>query len=373
MRIGARILGVAGISGLLAACGAGIFDDAASLDGGENSGRLTDAGDPAKADGGNAPHDSGAGMSDSGASGKPDSGGDRADSGADAGTGDRPDAGSAEKADAGSADRADAGTGDGADAGGSSCPAGGTLRAGESTRSITVGGKQRTYILHVPQSYTGRSAVPLVLDFHGLGGTASQQASISGYRQQSDKIGFVVAFPDGLANTWNNGIPSATGREDDVGFARAIVNELRGQGCIDSRRVYSVGFSMGGGMTYSLACEAADVFAAAAPSAMDFYVGKPCTPSRPISVLSFRGTADNVVPYNGQGARDAFMGAEGTFQKWKEIDGCTGTAARGSNGCTMYSTCKEGTQVGLCTLQNGGHAPGSAETGWEFLSQFRLP
>jgi poly(3-hydroxybutyrate) depolymerase len=237
-----------------------------------------------------------------------------------------------------------------------------------------VGGKQRTYILHVPQSYTGRSAVPLVLDFHGLGGSGSQEKGMSGYSRQSDQSGFVVAFPDGINGTWNNGLdPSRAGTEDDIGFAKAIVNQLRAEGCIDSKRIYSVGFSMGGGMTYYLACQAADVFAAAAPSSFDLVQGEQCKPSRPISVLSFRGTADTVVPYEGKSTGSAFIGAEKTFQTWKEIDGCTGSAATGSNGCTMFSACQNGTQVGLCTIQGGGHAPGSAEKGWSFLNQFTLP
>lgn len=260
------------------------------------------------------------------------------------------------------------------DTGGGVAGCGGSLSAGESTRSVTVDGRKRTYVLHVPGSYTGRAAVPLVLDFHGLGGTGSQEKGMSGYSRQSDQPGFVVAFPDGLNNTWNNGLDAARGgSEDDVGFARAIVSELRTQGCIDSKRVYAVGFSMGGGMTYALACQAADVFAAAAPSAFDLVEGQRCTPSRPISVLSFRGTADSVVPYEGKSTGSAFLGAEKTFQKWKEVDECTGSATTGSNGCAMFSTCKDGTQIGLCTIQGGGHAPGNAGTGWSFLSQHTLP
>ena len=237
-----------------------------------------------------------------------------------------------------------------------------------------MGGKQRSYILHVPKSYSGQTAVPLVLDFHGLGGTGSQEKGMSGYSKQSDQSGFIVAFPDGVNGTWNNGLdPSRAGTEDDIGFAKAIVGELRSQGCIDAKRVYAVGFSMGGGMTYFLACNAADVFAAAAPSSFDLVEGQGCTPSRSISVLSFRGTADTVVPYAGKSSGSAFLGAEKTFQKWKEIDECTGSAATASNGCSMFSTCKGGTQIGLCTIQGGGHAAGNSGTGWAFLSQFTLP
>ena len=71
--------------------------------------------------------------------------------------------------------------------------------------------------------------------------------------------------------------------------------------CIDPKRVYAIGFSMGGGMAHYLACHAADVFAAVAPSSFDLLeenVGD-CQPPRPITVISFRGSADTLVPYEG--------------------------------------------------------------------------
>jgi len=237
-----------------------------------------------------------------------------------------------------------------------------------------VGGKRRNYILHVPKTYTGREAVPLVLDFHGRGGSGAQQKSMSGYSNQSDSSGFLVAFPDGVNGTWNNGLaPERAGTEDDLGFAKAIVAEVRRQGCIDAKRVYAAGFSMGGGMTYYLACHAADVFAAAVPSSFDLVKGQTCTPSRPISVLAFRGTSDTVVPYEGKNDGSAFIGAVASFQLMKETDGCTGSSATGANGCATYTSCKGGVEVGLCTIQGGGHAAGSAATGWTFLKRFTLP
>ena len=88
---------------------------------------------------------------------------------------------------------------------------------------------------------------------------------------------------------------------DDLGFAKAIVSTVEGLGCIDTKRVYSTGFSMGGGFSHYLACNAADIFAAVTPSAFDLLEDneEPCHPSRPISELSFRGTSDPIVPYAG--------------------------------------------------------------------------
>jgi polyhydroxybutyrate depolymerase len=136
---------------------------------------------------------------------------------------------------------------------------------------------------------------------------------------------------------------------------------------------------MGGGMSHYLACNAADVFAAVAPSAFDLLIPseEPCTPSRPITEISFRGTADPIVPYdgglsmppNGLDVTIDFMGAVGTFQRWSQIDQCTGSpSATDSNGCQTYASCAKGTEVTLCTAQGGGHAPGSATVGWAMLA-----
>jgi len=246
-----------------------------------------------------------------------------------------------------------------------------------------VGAVSRSYILHVPSSYTGMTAVPLVLDFHALGGTGSSQRGSSGFAALSDRDGFVIAWPNGIDNAWNVGPCCTRSRDvDDLGFAKAIVNELKSAGCIDGKRVYATGFSMGGGMSHFLACNAADVFAAVAPHAFDLLTEteEPCRPSRPISVLSFRGTADPVVPFaggastppNGCCPQIHFLGAEGTLARWAQLDTCTGNPTA-SGSTRLFSQCSAGVEVGLYTIQGGSHAPGPAGTAWDFLKSKSLP
>jgi polyhydroxybutyrate depolymerase len=241
----------------------------------------------------------------------------------------------------------------------------------------------RTYILHVPASYTGQTPVPLVLDFHPLFGTGAVERGSSGYLALSDEQGFVVAWPDGIDNAWNIGPCCTTSRTvDDLAFARAMVEEISSDGCIDRKRVYATGYSMGGGMSYHLACNAADMFAAVAPSAFDLLneTEQPCHPARPITVISFRGTADPIVPYSGGASNPPnglpvtihFLGAVGTFDKWKTLDGCTGSATTQGD-CQTYSTCAEGAEVTLCTAVGGGHVTGDARLGWDTLKRHALP
>ncbi|XXY21901.1 PHB depolymerase family esterase [Sorangium sp. So ce216] len=280
----------------------------------------------------------------------------------------------------------------GAGAGGSGTGGGGSvtcpspaLRAGDTNQTVTVGSGSRSYVLHVPAAYDGSKPVPLVVDFHPLGGSGPSERTGSPYPAQTDPEGVIMAFPSGQSGpsggAWNVG-PCCVADTDDVAFAKALVAQIQETACIDPKRIYAVGFSMGGGMSHYLACHAADVFAAVAPAAFDLLqenVGD-CEPSRPITVVSFRGTSDPIVPYAGgsssvvRGMPVTFLGAKSTFEKWADINGCTGSpSAEDGQGCSTYSSCEGGVEVALCTKQGGGHEPGNAAVGWPVLKRHTMP
>jgi len=248
-----------------------------------------------------------------------------------------------------------------------------------------VNDTSRSYLLHVPPSYSGNTPMPLVIDYHPINLDAQWEQANSGYLALSDQEGFIVAWPQGIEKTWNIGPCCTTSREvDDFGFARALVRQLSTTACIDPKRVYAVGFSMGGSMAYYLACKEAEVFAAIAASSMDLLVDSElsCQPSRAVTEISFRGTADTVVPYEGgpsspPGRADVtnnLLGAVGTFERWAEIDGCTGEPSEeDGNGCSRYLSCQAGTEVALCTTQGGGTVIGNASIGWDTLMRHPMP
>lgn len=275
--------------------------------------------------------------------------------------------------------------GDGGSGGGSvTCPSM-PLKSGDTNRTVQVGGANRSYVLHVPAQYDGTKPVPLVVDFHPLGGSGPQERNGSPYPRVTDADGVIMAFPSGQSGpagyAWNVG-PCCVANVDDVGFARALVEDVQKVACIDPKRIYAVGFSMGGGMSHYLACHAADLFAAVAPAAFDLLeenVGT-CKPARPITVVSFRGTGDPIVPYNGgfssvvPDMAITFLGAKSTFEKWGQLNECSGGASpEDGQGCTKYSGCKDGVDVVLCTKQGGGHEAGNANIAWPILKQHTLP
>ncbi len=234
------------------------------------------------------------------------------------------------------------------------------LSPGDSTLAITVGGIQRSYLLHVPAAYDGNAPVPLILDFHAMPGSGAGEESISPYPAVVDAEGVVMAFPNGQVGpdgaAWNVG-PCCVAGVDDVAFARAVVAQVKELACIDPERVFAVGAVMGGGMAYYLACNAADVFAGVSSAGFDLLqeTVAACQPSRPLTVISFRSPTDTLVPYAGgssalvPGMPVTFLGAQKTFATWASLDDCAPSPSPAdSSGCSSYPDCGGGVQVILC-------------------------
>ncbi|HMA92018.1 MAG TPA: PHB depolymerase family esterase, partial [Polyangiaceae bacterium] len=260
----------------------------------------------------------------------------------------------------------------------SDCPSP-ALPVGDTSVTLQVGALSRSYVLHVPTTYSGEKPVPLLLDFHGVGSSGWGELSSSPYPAVTDREGVVIAFPDGLkgpAGTgWNIG-PCCVADVDDVAFARAVVADVSRVACIDANRVYAAGVLTGGGMAHYLGCHAADEFAAVAPAAFDLLDENvnDCRPVRPVTVISFRGTAVSRVPYEGGESSlvpnmpITFLGAKATFEQWAKINGCTGEPSlEDGDGCSSYSGCPADVEVILCTKPDGREEPGDANLAWPVL------
>ena len=272
-----------------------------------------------------------------------------------------------------------------AEGGTTTCPTTKLAPTDKVEKTITVKGVTRKFLMHIPSGYNGNTPVPLLVDFHPIGGSASGQFGGTTYKSKVDADGGISVYPDGLTGpmgqAWNvKGC--CTTNSDDTAFARALVAEVKKVACIDPKRVYAAGFSMGGGMTHFSACHLSDIFAAVAPAAFDLLKENVdiCKPVRPLSVIMFRGTDDRVVPYAGgysavvSGMAINFLGAKETAAKWAELNKCTGSpSAEDGNGCSTYSNCGGGVQVTLCTKQGGGHDQGNGAVGWPLLKKYTLP
>ncbi len=235
---------------------------------------------------------------------------------------------------------------------------------GGNGRTLTHDAVLRDFDVHAPSGYTGLRSIPLVVDLHGAGSNKVEHRAISGWSTRADASGFLVAYPNGLFNTWNAGVccgGAVLGLVDDVGFIRAMVASISSEAPVDPLRIYVTGLSNGGAMSHRLACEAADLFAAAAPMAFpipytDF--ASQCQPSRPIPVLAFMGLTDIVIPYTGGFFGDALP----SLEAWRAQNSCGSEPMEihetyGGSYCDIDTSCTAEVEVGLCSIRGSDLAP----------------
>jgi polyhydroxybutyrate depolymerase len=216
----------------------------------------------------------------------------------------------------------------------------------------------RTYRLHIPPGYNPDSLYPMVINMHGLGSNAFEEEVYTAFDSVADTAGIIVVYPNGVNETWN--ISSLTGT-DDVGFISDLIDTVDYQYNIDLNRVFATGMSMGGFMSYRLACELSGRIAAIASVAglQAFY---PCIPGRPVPILHFHGTLDPLLPYAGVPA---------TISNWVGYDICPPTPTttelpdidttdNSTVTVSHYGPCEDSAEVILYTINGGEHTwPGA--------------
>ena len=196
------------------------------------------------------------------------------------------------------------------------------------------------------------------------------------------KRGWLYAFPDGtldpatMARYWNASDaccapPGST--VDDSTYLSQLIKDISAHYTVDPKRVYFVGHSNGGFMSYRMACDHADQVAAfvSLAGAMPADVSK-CNPSQPVSMLEIHGTADTVIAYDGAAiAGKAYPGATTSVGDWVTLDGCSptgdttpapldleATLPGDETTVTRYAAgCKAGGHAELWTIVGGSHIP----------------
>ena len=240
--------------------------------------------------------------------------------------------------------------------------------------SITHDGIQRDYILYIPELYDGNTTVPLVLNFHGFGSSASQQMFYGDFRDIADTEGFLLVHPEGTTfignQFWNVGFPGLSSNIDDVGFTEALIDELATLYAIDLDRVYATGMSNGGFMSFLLACQLSEKIAAVASvtGSMTQDTFDDCNAQHPTPVLQIHGTEDDVVLYN---ENNLSLPIPDVISYWVDHNNCETTPTTTtlpdvdvSDGSTIEHSVYEDGDNGVTTehmkVIGGGHTwPGS--------------
>jgi polyhydroxybutyrate depolymerase len=282
--------------------------------------------------------------------------------------------------------------------------------AWEEERFIDVGGTPRSFLITVPGSHDGSRPLPVVFSFHGLYEGARVHTQMSEWSGIAEREGFVVVFPHGRFDPVRWDADPVSDPNEDIRFVEAILERLGDELCLDQRRVYASGLSYGAFMTSLVACKLSARFAAVAPVA-GVRLAEPCDGQRPVPLVTFHGTDDAIVLFNGGFGAIPVGGETPTAPPPADLDGpgtpayVAGWAER--NGCDPDPTdtqtsaeilhrvydCPDGADVEFFIVLGGGHTwPGSefsraiesivghttfdihaSEEAWRFFTRFALP
>ncbi|MCC7123816.1 MAG: polyhydroxybutyrate depolymerase [Acidobacteria bacterium] len=254
-------------------------------------------------------------------------------------------------------------------------------------RTLTVGGRTRSYLVH---DFAGNTApAPVVIVLHGGGGNAENAVQMTGFDRLAARERFIVVYPNGTGGregtlrrraarerdillTWNAGHCCASAmvnRVDDVRFIEQVIDELVASGRGDATRVYVTGMSNGAMMAHRLGRELSTKIAAIAPVVGATFGDEPA-PDAPVAAFIIVGADDQTVPANGGSLK--LRGPAGNTSAadrdvapamdqatyWARHDGCGQPVRRDTSVSdrTEWASCRGGTSVVFHSVKNNGHA-----------------
>ena len=245
-------------------------------------------------------------------------------------------------------------TSTGGSGGGGTAPGCGNTAAPKGAQNLTiqVAGKARTYVLFVPNGYDAKKSIPLIFAWHSAGADGAESRRY--YKlEPATGDGAIIVYPNGLNGGWD---VSANGV--DMKFFDLLLESISKDYCVDQTRVFSTGYSFGGIMSNSLACDRGSKLRAFAPVEGAFFDGAKSCPT-PVPAWIVHASNDPTVTFaSGQAARDI----------WLKTNGCTTTTTPTTpSQCVTYQCTKA--PVVWC-VHTGGHIwPSFASKGvWAFFS-----
>jgi len=169
----------------------------------------------------------------------------------------------------------------------------------------------RSYRLYLPPS-TQSGPVGALVFAHGYKGKAAQAMDNKGLRQIADDLGLALIALQSDGDDWQVAhVPQAPDRTESLEYAYvdAVLADAATRAPIDPARRVAAGFSAGGMMIWTLACDASDRFRGFVAVAGTFWSPMPDTCSTPAAnLVHIHGTADTMVPLEGRAIGETRQG-----------------------------------------------------------------
>jgi polyhydroxybutyrate depolymerase len=273
----------------------------------------------------------------------------------------------------------------------SSSSSSGTSGSGGGGGAPPIGGDRPVEVL-VPSSLKPGVPAPLVILLHGYSVNGNVEELYLQLAPLAEERGFLYAHPDGTIDPKANYFWNATDAccdmfasgVDDSAYLASVIDQIQARYSVDPKRIYLVGHSNGGFMSYRMACDHADKIAAIASLAGAMFADpSKCKPSSPVSVLQIHGTSDPEVLYDGSMAEN-YPGAETTAKDWAALDSCAPDADGSAPALDLDDSiagdetqvsrwtkgCASSTGVELWAIAGGHHVPSLTHEAHEKLIDF---
>ena len=208
------------------------------------------------------------------------------------------------------------------------------LNAQVVTDSILIDGHYRTFHFNLPLKNSKNANLIFVL--HGSGGNGlKSMKGASKLLNIANEENFLVLFPDGYLNNWNEcrkNAPAIANVEniDENTFFTKMIDYCQSKYLINPNKIFAIGTSGGGHMVYKLAMTMPEKFKAitAIVANLPDASNMDCVEKKmPIAVMIINGTNDLTNPYNGGISaknKGLVISTDETFHYWASINGYEG-------------------------------------------------
>jgi len=243
------------------------------------------------------------------------------------------------------------------------------------TQIIEGVAQERSVIIQTSVTVDTSKDYPVVLAFHGRGGTNTSW--VNKLNKFTNSGEFVGIYPQGYLESWNLGTEPS--KADDVAFVNLIIEELKKYNNLDFDRIYAIGTSNGSGMVNTLAIQT-NHFKAIAPIVSQLMESTPLLPdTNPISIYQINGAADSTIPIDG-GPKlgHVFLDALESAKLWANKFNCNQTPEiqnLGNNTLYIYKDCSNNKEVRYLRVEDGAHNlhwgnPNLFDDIWTFFQRF---
>src|SRR5579871_250626 len=232
-----------------------------------------------------------------------------------------------------------------------------TVKTEEPAKPST--GPRPAPIVFRPHYLSPSTAVPLLIALHPSGDTPADWRQETKFNTLARQYGFVVAYLGSLpAPGHRPGAGPAWRKVDEqrnMAYIGSEITSLIKAENIDPKRVYVMGFSAGGTMTFEVACTFSSRIAGIAVVSGAMITTFPCHLTHPMSEIEIIGTKD-LIPYQGRGNGLSVFQVAARF---RALNGCAHAAAHqatvGAAQTTTWGPCKNNTGVSLNLIVGGRH------------------